>query len=172
MTKVKKKSKLLSSTAGATIESRSLLQCFEADRVFWCNSNRGAAAPTDVYLEQQMCERGFAAAWLDFRYPVHMKKVKKDALIFMFAKRIGVIAVGFVPEDDTLEILGPRDPDRIRAFKYGRHKQEWRIKVDWVEWNVENPCKKISSLRPTFQEITTHSKRIQEVRKHFLSLRD
>ncbi len=154
-------------TVDAAITARSLEKFFESERVFLCNSNRGAPAPSYDYLEREMRGRGFAAAWINFNYPQHMQRVAKDHLIFMFAKRIGVVGVGVVT-DHPLEILGRDHPDRIRAFRFGQHEQEWRIRVNWLAWDESNPCYSTSSLRPSFQEITSHTERVRVLKAHFL----
>lgn len=120
-------------------------------RVFWCNTNR-ANVPA---LEPRMFTRGFAAAWLPFRYEEHMREVRRGDLIFMYARLLGVIGIGRVTES-RLEILGHDHPDRLRDFATeGENEEEWRIPVEWLIWDDSRPCT-VEPLRPTFLEITHH----------------
>jgi hypothetical protein len=69
-----------------------------ADRFFCCNTDRrqGARTPTGGYeLEEKMHKRGYAAAWESFKFPSHMDKVKRGDAIFMFAKGVGIVGIGY-----------------------------------------------------------------------------
>ena len=142
------------------------------DRVFWCNTNRGAGAGEDS-LEQEMHARRFAAAWTaiqhpdgTFNYPDHMRRVRCGDMIFMYANGLGVIAVGRAAES-RLEVLFADHPDRLRDFgREGENEEEWRIPVEWLVWDENRPCA-VEALRSSFQEITEHAARIEEVRQHF-----
>ena len=144
-----------------------LAQAFaEAQRYFWCNTNRGRGLGGDS-LEQRMRSRCFAAAWFDFKYEAHIREVRSGDLIFMYANGVGIIAVGYVLES-RLEILGHDNPDRMRDFESeGENEEEWRIPVRWLVWDESNPCPMLPPLRPTFTEITDHTERIEELRNHF-----
>lgn len=141
-------------------------------RVFWCNTNRGAGAGENS-LEEQMHGRHFAAAWTagdhpdgTFNYPDHMRRVRRGDIIFMYDNGLGVIAVGRAAES-RLELLFADHPDRLRDFvTEGENEEEWRIPVEWLEWNEANPCV-VESLRSSFQEITEHADQIHAVRQHF-----
>lgn len=144
-----------------------LSHAFEtAERVFWCNSNRGAAEPGGNELEERMHTHGFAAAWVPFVYPEHMRRVRGGGLVFLYAKELGVIGVG-VARESRVEILGPDHPGRLRAFEHGEHEEEWRVPVEWLAWDTAAPCP-VVALRTSFQEITDHEERVRLVRKHFL----
>jgi hypothetical protein len=141
-------------------------------RVFWCNTNRGGGAGGDS-LEQRMYARHFAAAWSfddhpdgTFNYTSHMRRVRRGDLIFFYAKGLGVIGVGRAAES-RLELLFPNHPDRLRAFATeGKNEEEWRIPVEWLVWDENNPCR-VNPLNGTFIEITDHDDRIQAVRDHY-----
>jgi hypothetical protein len=137
----------------------------KAKSVFWCNSNRGAE-PGGNELERRMRLRGFAAAWLPFVYPEHMRRARRGDAIFMYANGLGIIGIGYATES-RVEILGPDHPDRLRAFGDGEHEEEWRIPVEWRVWDEGNPCE-VETLRQTFVDITNHQSRINAVRNHFL----
>jgi hypothetical protein len=135
-----------------------------AARIFWCNTNR-AYAPE---VEQRMHARCFAAAWLPFRYEEHMREVRQGDVIFMYAKLLGVVAIGRAMES-RLEILGCDHSDRLRDFaSEGENEEEWRIPVEWLVWNESHPCP-VEALHPTFVEITHHTDRVETVRAHFMA---
>ncbi len=113
-----------------------------------------------------MHSRRFAAAWMTYNYESHMRRVWSGDLVVMYANSLGVIGVGRVTES-RLEVLGPDNPDRIRAFDgEGGNDEEWRIPVVWLAWDEENPCS-VGPLRPTFSEITHHTNRVQSLREHY-----
>jgi hypothetical protein len=151
--------------AGESAIAAGLRDAFEcAERVFWCNTNRDGTQAQPLALENQMHSRGFAAAWIPFAYPEHMNRVRAGDMIVMYATRQGVIAIGRAMHGVT--VLGARDPDRIRAFKYGRHDEEWRIPVEWCVWN-ENASLTMRPLRTSFLEITGHDKLLKRIREHW-----
>lgn len=151
---------------------------FDAERrVFWCNTNRGNGAGGNR-LEKQMHERCFAAAWSGddhpdemFNYWEHMRRVRRGDLVVMYANGVGAIGIGWVAES-RLELLFPDHPDRLRDFKTeGQNREEWRIPVQWLAWDEDNPCN-VGALRSSFQEITVSADRVHEarvcaVRQHF-----
>jgi|SRR5579863_230216 len=99
----------------------------KADLAFVCNTNRRWSARA----ERLMHERKFAAAWEDFKYPSHMRGVKRGNTIFMYAKRVGVVGIGRARA--ARKILPPGDPDRLRKG----HRSEWRIPVQWLAWDSQ-----------------------------------
>jgi hypothetical protein len=141
---------------------RDAFEC--AERVFWCNTNRDGTQAQPMALENQMHTRGFAAAWIPFAYPGHMNRVRAGDMIIMYANRQGVIAIGRATHG--AEVLGPRDSDRIRVFKYGRHDEEWRVPVEWCVWNEDAPLT-MRPLRTSFLEITKHDKLLKKISKHY-----
>jgi hypothetical protein len=152
-----------------------LRQAFQnAERVFWCNTNRGGGAG-DNSLEQLMHDMHFAAAWTwgdgtpqagTFNYPEHMQSVQCGDVIVMYANGFGVIGIGRAT-DGGLEVLEQDDPERMRDYATeGQNAEEWRIPVEWLVWDEDNPCP-VDSLRPAFQEITNHPDRIGLIRHHF-----
>ena len=68
-----------------------------AKRFFVCNTDRRHTefTPTGGYfLEEEMHNRGYAAAWENFKFPGHMEQVEPGDAIFMFAKGVGIIGIG------------------------------------------------------------------------------
>lgn len=142
----------------------------KASQYFVCNTNRqySERTPTDGYaLEQEMFNRGFAAAWEQFSYPSHMEKVKAGDAIFMFAKGIGIIGIGIAK--GRCETLIPDDPDRIRNVPNKVNKPEWRVPVQWLAW-TEAGAYRYKSLRFTFWNVTgsRYDKFREGVKAHFL----
>lgn len=153
----------------------SLLDLFaNAKRYFVCNTNRKYSERTDTggyALEQEMFNRGFAAAWEEFRYPDHMKKVERGNAIFMFAKSIGIIGIGIAKE--KYKTLMPDDPDRIdRIYKSSDQGDtpEWRVPVQWLVVTDEAGACRCKAPRFTFGNVTKskYEKFREDVRKHFL----
>jgi hypothetical protein len=57
---------------------------------FWCNTNREKGPGSNI-LETRMHQKKFAAIWTDgdtgrVRFVSHMRQVRRNDLIFMFAK--------------------------------------------------------------------------------------
>jgi len=143
-----------------------------SERVFWCNTNRGAG-PGENGLERRMHARGFVAAWTDvehpdgtFNYPEHMRRARRGDMVFMYANGLGIIGVGRVSAS-RIELLFANESSRLRDFTTeGKNEEEWRIPVEWLVWDDTNCCE-VEFLRPTFQEITEHAGRVLKVRQHF-----
>ena len=109
-----------------------------AERFFVCNTDRrqGERTPTGGYaLEQEMYNRGFAAAWESFKFPSHMEQVERGDAISMLAKGVGVVGVGVAKA--ACQTLPPDDPDRLRNFSYETNEPEWRVPAKWLAWTDE-----------------------------------
>lgn len=98
------------------------------NRFFVCNTNRRWSP----VAEQQMRQRGYAAAWEDFKYPSHMQEVERGSAIFMYAKGVGIIGIGQATAPH--EVLQPGNPDRVMNGK----TPEWRIPVEWLAWEEDD----------------------------------
>jgi hypothetical protein len=152
--------------------SDSLLDLFaNAKRYFVCNTDRrqGERTATGGYaLEQEMFNRGFAAAWESFKFPSHMEQVERGAAIFMFAKGIGIVGIGIAK--GRCETLAPDAPDRIRNFSYENSTIEWRVPVQWLEWTDEAGAYPWKAPNRTFWNVTeARDKDLREsVKTHFL----
>jgi hypothetical protein len=113
-----------------------------------------------------MYNQSYAAAWESFKFPSHMRQVEPGAVVFMYAKGVGIIGIGRA--EATCEILTPRHPGRIRNFKYENTK-EWRIPVRWIDWRDDEDAFKWNAPNFTFWNITaseyTHFR--NAVIKHF-----
>jgi len=71
--------------------TKKLHELFEsAGGFFVCNTDRKCSPEA----EERMRHRGYAAAWEEFRYPIHMDTVRRGHAIFMFAKGVGIIGIG------------------------------------------------------------------------------
>ncbi len=151
-----------------------LCEAFDnAEHVFWCNTNRGGGAGGNS-LEWRMRTRHFAAAWTwgegtsqagPFHYPEHMQRVKRGDVIVMYANGVGVIGIGQATADEP-EILYQNDPSRMRDYATeGENAEEWRIQVQWLVWDEDNPCP-VAPLRPSFQEITGLTDLMDLIRHH------
>ena len=123
---------------------------------FVCNTDRrqGECTATGGYaLEQEMFNRGFAAAWEDFRFPDHMKQVERGDAIFMFAKGIGILGIGTAK--GRCEKLSPGNPDRIHnVAQKDNITFEWRVPVEWLmEWTDEAACPGAGALGPAWRPL-------------------
>ena len=126
-----------------------------AKRFFVCNTDRRQRerTPTGGYaLEQQMYNRGFAAAWESFKFPSHMEQVVRGDAIFMFAKKVGIIGVGVAKA--ACQTLPPDDPDRLRNFSYETNTPEWRVPVKWLDWKDEAAAFPWNAPNFTFWNVT------------------
>lgn len=129
---------------------------------FICNSNRKYSDKNNIggYIDEElMLTSGYVLAWEDFRYIDHMKKVKAGDIIFLYAKKKGVIAIG-----EALEGVTRFTPDK--ALKVAASTNEWGIPVDWLTPRDEQVVLKISANevpRPTFLDISD---------EHYKSLRN
>ena len=143
----------------------------DAKQFFVCNTDRrqGERTATGGYaLEQEMYDRGYATAWESFKFPSHMEQVNPGNAILMFAKGIGIIAVGRATA--ACETLQPDDPDRIRNFDYEDNTPEWRVPVHWLDWRDEEDAYPWKAPNFTFWNVTDESyvDLREGVRQHFL----
>lgn len=146
-------------SVGAVKRLRDLFE--GANRFFVCNTNR----KWSVDAEDHMRRREYAAAWEEFKYPTHMDEVRRGDAIFMYAKGVGIIAIGRAKA--ARQVLEPGDPDRI--MKEG--KAEWRVPVEWLAWSKDNYAFSWNSPNVTFFEVSrdNYSQLRDSIRKHFLS---
>jgi hypothetical protein len=147
-----------------------LLDLFgKANQYFVCNTDRrqGKRTVTNGYvLEEEMHNQGFAAAWESFKYPDHMTQVKSGDAIFMFAKGIGIIAVGVAK--GRYEKLAINDPGRIRNFSDENNTTEWRVPVQWLDWKDESGAFQWKAPNRTFWNVTGNKDFRDKVKNHFL----
>jgi hypothetical protein len=137
----------------------------EMAQIRWRKFQRGYA------LEQEMFNRGFAAAWESFKFPSHMELVERGDAIFMFAKGIGIIGIGIAK--GGCETLAINNPDRIHNFPNEKKIPEWRVPVHWLEWTDEaGAFRWAEAPNFTFWEVTDESyKNFREnVKAHFLGI--
>lgn len=138
-----------------------------AQRFFVCNTDRkdGEPSPGGGFLrEEMMAQRGFAAAWEDFRFPTHMHEVRQGHAIFAYAKGAGIIGVG--RSKGACEQLRPGDPHRLHPGD----SIEWRIPVDWLDWRDDDHACPWPSYNATFWEVSAdrYAEVRTNVRHHFL----
>lgn len=160
--KVEKKSMLPSEARLSAHSAKRLRDLLgEASRFFVCNTNRKWSRSA----EERMRHRGYAAAWEEFRYPIHMDKVTHGDAIFMYAKGVGIVGIGRAKA--RRQVLKPGNPDRI--MKEG--KPEWRVPVEWLAWGKDRYAFSWNSPNSTFFEVSRdkHSELCDGVGKHFLS---
>lgn len=108
---------------------------------------------------------GFAAAWEDYKFPSHMKMVRKGDAILMFAKGVGIIAVGVALK--TCETLQPGDNGRVSNY----HNQiEWRVPTKWLAWVDEAAAYPYKARNFTFWNVTDNQYRNLRtgVERHFV----
>lgn len=135
-----------------------------ATSVFWCNTDRGGYR--GVLHEELMHARGLAITWIPFQYPGHMERVEAGDLIAMYANRVGVVGLGLVR--GSVQKLGTDAADRIWPFVADDvNRDEWRIPVEWLTWDVDQPCQMGKALRPSFVDITQHLERVDAIRRHY-----
>lgn len=142
-----------------------------AKQYFVCNTDRrqGARTKTGGFaLEQAMFDRGFAAAWENFRYPEHMQRVGTGDIIFMYAKGVGIVGVGTALKGKTT--LQPKTADWLRNFAREHATTEWRIPVRWLVRTDEAGAYKYSSPNSTFWDVTSdqYAEFRHDVLAHFL----
>jgi hypothetical protein len=133
------------------------------NRFFVCNTNRRWS----LVAEQRMRQRGYAAAWEDFKYPSHMQEVERGNAIFMYAKGVGIIGIG--QARDSHEVLQPGNPDRVMDGD----TPEWRVPVDWLAWEEDDAdCLFWPSPNSTFFDVNDDKYRpLREgIRRHFEAL--
>ncbi len=135
--RVKSKSKTIRTPKQESPLSDSVQDLFEtASRFFVCNTDRrqGDQTPTGGFvLEEEMHNRGFAAAWEDFKFPTHMEMVQPGDAIFMFAKVIGIIGVGIA--EGSCEQIKAKQRDRLTHV---HDAVEWRVPTRWLAWTDSN----------------------------------
>ncbi len=127
---------------------------------FLCNTDRRH----NHEAEKLMRETEFAAAWEPFDYTEHVKKVKRDDLILMYANRVGIIAVGRA--EGEYKILSPAEPDRIKQGD----TPEWRIPVKWLRWvHSKDACPWKPHSYKTFVDVSfdSYAARRKRVLTHF-----
>lgn len=98
------------------------------NRFFVCNTDRRWSP----VAEKRMRQSGYAAAWEDFRHPSHMQEVESGNAIFMYAKGVGILAIG--QARGSHEVLQPGNPERLRKGS----TPEWRIPVNWLAWEDDD----------------------------------
>jgi hypothetical protein len=102
-------------------------------RYFVCNTDRKEKTrsfdPENLMLGPWESPTGYATAWVTFNFLSHMQMVDEGDYIFMFARGVGVIAVGEATDRCEGPLL-PGDPRRL-----GRNagtSPEWRVHVKWL----------------------------------------
>ena len=127
---------------------------------FICNTDRRHG----YEAEKLMRESNFAAAWEDFDYIGHVETVKRGDLVFMYANRAGIIAVGEAKGEH--QTLPPATPHRIIAGD----SAEWRIPVNWLRWaDAEHACPWARPPYKTFVDVSSdhYAAQRKRVLKHF-----
>jgi hypothetical protein len=113
-----------------------------------------------------MHNRGFAAAWENFKFSPHMEKVKRGDAIFMFAKGIGIIGIGIAKSG--YKKLTRNDLGRIRKG----NTFEWHVPVlQWLAWTDEAVACEWKEAPPfTFWDVTEaqYADFRGRVKNHFL----
>lgn len=137
-----------------------------AERFFVCNTDRkdGEPSPGGGFLrEEMMAQRGFAAAWEDFRFPSRMREVRQGHAIFAYAKGAGIIGVGRAK--GPCAQLQPGDRHRLHPGQ----SIEWRIPVDWLDWRDDDHACPWPSYNATFWDVSgsKYAEPRENVRRHF-----
>jgi hypothetical protein len=141
-------------------------------RYFWCNTDRtrkkelgGRDEDGGYRLERLMRENSCAGAWVDFKYPKAMAEVNDGDLIFMYANKIGIIAVGRAT--GGCKVFKSGDPNRIDGDDWDG--DEWRVPVVWLRWQQDKSYKWPKPLRPAFVNISAskYQNRRLAALKHF-----
>jgi PLD-like domain len=140
-----------------------------AEQFFVCNTNRRNNHKDlfDQYTwEQEMRHRELATTWEDFNWPKYMDQVKPGAVILMYAKNAGIVAIGRATAR-CRRLPQPTDPDRIAAWD----TPEWQVPCYWLYW-VQNDREAYwwPSLNASFFEVTNNVALRKQVLKHFLNL--
>ena len=123
-----------------------------AERFFICNTNRRYTQLTETggyVTEEAMHSHGFAAAWESFNYNSHMQEVAVGDAILMFAKNVGIVAVGVAT--GQCETLPAGEPTRIFD---GHSTPEWRVPADWLVWVDDHAALGYQSSNYTFANIS------------------
>ena len=95
---------------------------------FFCNSDRRNGNRTDTggyYHEELMLSKGYALAWETYNYISHIQKVVAGDIIFLYANRRGVIAIGEAT-GAAESIVNPENKLSKTALT-----TEWRVPVKW-----------------------------------------
>lgn len=143
---------LLNGLTGSTVSDEMLDTLDKDNRLFICNSNRKHGKRTitrGYFLEEKMHDLGYAAAWEQFKFPGHMEHVREGDGILMFAKGVGIVAIG--QAKGIVENLSPGMPGRIYDEDYSEIV-EWRIPVHWIDWRDQSDAMKWKSPNFTFWE--------------------
>ncbi|ESP91746.1 MULTISPECIES: phospholipase D family protein [Pseudoalteromonas] len=125
---------------------------YKKSNFFICNSNRkySERSKDGSYLDEElMLASEHAIAWESYRYVDHMKRVVPGDIIFLYAKKTGVIAIG-----EALERANKVIPEQ--ALKKSTSTNEWRIPVRWLtpkddRFVIEIPDQ---AVQPTFLDIS------------------
>jgi hypothetical protein len=105
-----------------------------------------------------MYTRKFAAMWpagdtQRVNYITHMRRVRGNDLIFMYANEIGIIGTGEAL--CGMSILSRFDHDRLRDYNNeGNNRKEYRIPVKWLIWHDNDPFGPIQLPPAAFRDIT------------------
>jgi hypothetical protein len=142
----------------------------QAERFFVCNTDRRHRERTSTggyLLEEEMYNRGYATAWESFKFPGHMEEVQTGDAIFMFAKAVGIIAIGRAK--GPCETLQPGKPNRVYNGRY-RQDVEWRVPVHWLDWRDQEDAYPWQSPNFTFWNVSddSYSDLRDGVKEHFL----
>jgi hypothetical protein len=84
-----------------------------------------------------------------------MEQVERGAVIFMFAKGVGIIGIGRATAG--CETLAASARRRLRNFRDEENTPEWRVPVKWLVWRPENAYQWPSPPQPTFWNVTVES---------------
>jgi len=155
---VKKARKKVTAATAAWSAGKAADRCeplHTAGRFFVCNTDRKQGDRTEdgsYLLEKEMHDRGYACAWETFKFPGHMKRVQEGDAIFMYAKSVGIIAVGMASAG--CETLGPRAANRIRSIPDEDNSTEWRIPVRWLVWCKDSSAHRYMAPNFTFWDVS------------------
>ncbi|MBQ4837696.1 phospholipase D family protein [Pseudoalteromonas luteoviolacea] len=127
-------------------------QKYKKSNFFICNSNRKYSARNNdgsYFDEELMLASEHVIAWESYRYVDHMKRVVPGDIIFLYAKKTGVIAIG-----EALERANKVPPEQ--ALKKSTSTNEWKIPVRWLtpkddRFEIDIPDQ---AVQPTFLDIS------------------
>ncbi|WP_405632874.1 phospholipase D-like domain-containing protein [Pseudoalteromonas sp. Ld20] len=130
---------------------------------FFCNSDRRNGNRTDsggYYHEELMLSKGYALAWETYNYISHIKKVAAGDIIFLYANRRGVIAIG--------EATGTAESIVSSEKKLSKTAltTEWRVPVKWFTPRDNHLSVSIldHNIRATFLDIS--EEKYKNMREH------
>ena len=92
---------------------------------FFCNTNKRYNASAEALMNS----RGVVAAWGDYQYISHFRRVTKGDIIFMYAKGVGIIAIGQA-KDKGIKLV----PGASGLLITDTGQMEWQIPVSWLIW--------------------------------------